>query len=89
MKPLCEGIRSAFDLTDSAPVNIRRISVLLVAGDFAAVAPDALRHVEVESILLMPAQFVRQWNGGPAGRCAACRSTRNHEERIMLAATFQ
>jgi hypothetical protein len=33
-------------------VDVGGIVVLLVAGDFATVTADALRHVEVEAVLL-------------------------------------
>jgi hypothetical protein len=88
MKPLRERIGAAFDFTDPAPVNMRRISVLLIARDFTAMASNALRHVEVESILLVRAQFVRLWNGAPVGSCSARRSIRNQKERIMLTAAL-
>jgi hypothetical protein len=51
VEPLCVGIRAAFDLTYAPPVNSRRIVVLFAAGHLTAMATDALRHVEVESIL--------------------------------------
>ena len=46
------GIPAAFDLADAPPVDRRGIAVLLVAGDDAALAADALPHVEVEAVLL-------------------------------------
>ena len=46
------GINSAFDLADTAPVELRRVAVLLIAGHDAAFAADALGHVEVEAVLL-------------------------------------
>src|SRR5688572_6587113 len=42
----------AFELADTPPVDRRGIAVLLVAGDDAALAADALPHVEVEAVLL-------------------------------------
>lgn len=47
------GVRipAAFDLSDPPPVDVRRISVLLVAGHDAALAANALRHVKVKAIL--------------------------------------
>jgi hypothetical protein len=50
------GIVAAFDFTDATPVEIAGISVLLVAGHNTAFAADALRHVEMETILL-----ARRW----------------------------
>ena len=46
------GPGAAFDLADAAPAKIGGVSVLLVAGDLAGTAADALRHVEVEAVLL-------------------------------------
>ena len=43
---------AAFDLADAPPVDRRRIAVLLVAGDDAALAADALAHVDVKAVLL-------------------------------------
>ena len=45
-------IPAAFDLADAPPVDRRRIAVLLVARDDAALAADALAHVEVKPVLL-------------------------------------
>ena len=52
IKTLGEGILAAFDLTHPPPVDRQRIIVLLGAGHLAAVASDALRHVEVKPVLL-------------------------------------
>ena len=52
MKAIGVGIPTALDFADAAPVDVCWISVLLIAGDDAALAPDALGHVEVETILL-------------------------------------
>ncbi len=46
------GVGAAFDLSDASPAKIRGCVVLLVAGDLAGAAADALRHVEVKAILL-------------------------------------
>jgi hypothetical protein len=45
------GISTAFDLANAAPQNVRGISVLLVTRHDAALATNALGHIEVESIL--------------------------------------
>ncbi len=42
----------AFDFADAPPVDARGIAVLLVARHHAALAADALRHIEVKAILL-------------------------------------
>ena len=46
------GIVAALKLAHAPPVNRGRISILLVARHDAAFAADALRHVEVEAVLL-------------------------------------
>ncbi len=46
------GVGAAFNLADAAPANLCRVSVLLVAGNLAGAAADALGHVEVEAVLL-------------------------------------
>jgi hypothetical protein len=45
------GIPSAFDFPYAPPVDVGRISILLIAGHNAALAANALRHVEVKTIL--------------------------------------
>jgi hypothetical protein len=44
-------IVAAFHLPDTSPVQLGRITILFVAGDHTAFAANALRHVEVESVL--------------------------------------
>ena len=46
------GEEPAFELADAAPVDRRGIAVLFVARHHAALAADALPHVEVEAVLL-------------------------------------
>ena len=46
------GIGAALDLANAAPANLCGISILLVAGNLAGAAADALGHVEVEAVLL-------------------------------------
>jgi hypothetical protein len=46
------GINAALNLPDASPMNVRRVTVLLVAGDFTGAASNAFRHVEVETVLL-------------------------------------
>jgi hypothetical protein len=46
------GIPPTFDFADASPVDRRRIAILLVARHDAALAADALAHVEVEAVLL-------------------------------------
>ena len=47
------GVRvgAAFDLADAPPADVGGRVVLLVAGDLAGAAADALGHVEVEAVL--------------------------------------
>src|SRR5437773_6820290 len=52
MQPLRVRIPPAFDLTHAPPINLRRVSVLLVACHHAALAAYALGHVKVKSVLL-------------------------------------
>ncbi len=69
------GIPAASDFSDAAPVDIRRVSILFVAGDDATFAADALRHVEVEAVLF--AEFesaLRDASGLNEGGRAAVRS---------------
>ena len=51
IETLGERVRSALDFSYTPPVDVDRISVLLVAGHFAALAADAFGHVEVEAVL--------------------------------------
>ena len=51
VKALRIWIEATFDLADAAPVDVGRISILLVAGHHAALATDALRHVEMKAVL--------------------------------------
>jgi hypothetical protein len=52
VESLRERIRTTLDFAYSSPVNFEKVAVLLRARYFAAAATDALRHVEVESVLL-------------------------------------
>jgi hypothetical protein len=45
------GIPPAFDFSDAPPVDLCGIAVLLVARNYATLASDALRHVEIEAVL--------------------------------------
>ena len=51
MKALRVGIEAAFNLSNPPPIDVSRVSVLLITGDDAALAADTLRHIEVEAIL--------------------------------------
>jgi hypothetical protein len=55
---VANGIRidATLDFAHATPENIRWISILLVAGNHAALAPDALGHIEMKAIL-----FARAW----------------------------
>ena len=58
------GIPAPFDFGDTPPVDRRRISVLLVARDDAALAPDAQAHVDVESVPARPGASARTGRRG-------------------------
>src|SRR5579862_594719 len=61
-------IPTTLNLSNSTPVDVRRVAVLLVAGHNATLATDALRHVEVKTILL--ARFRRA--SGDSGDGCLC-----------------
>jgi hypothetical protein len=46
------GIGAAFNLAHPPPAYLCGVSILLVAGNLARAATDALGHVEVEAVLL-------------------------------------
>jgi hypothetical protein len=52
MKSLRVRIPAALDLANPSPVDLRGIPVLLVASHHAALAADALRHIEMKAVLL-------------------------------------
>jgi hypothetical protein len=52
IKSLRIGVPPSLNFTYAPPIDFRRISVLLVASHNAAFATNALRHVEVEAVLL-------------------------------------
>ena len=54
------GKDAAFEFTDAAPVEVGGVAVLLVAGYDAALAADALRHVEMKAILFTDAGRARR-----------------------------
>jgi hypothetical protein len=47
------GVRiiAAFHLAHASPVEFGRVAVLFIAGHHAALAANALRHIEVEAVL--------------------------------------
>jgi hypothetical protein len=51
MQTLRVWIPAALDFAHAPPVDVRWISILFVAGHDAALAPDALAHVEVKAEL--------------------------------------
>jgi GGDEF domain-containing protein len=55
--PLRVRIVTALDLANAAPVDGRRISILLIAGDHTTLAADAFGHVEMEPVLLAGARL--------------------------------
>jgi hypothetical protein len=72
------GVRkpSAFDLADAPPVDRRRVAILLVARHHAALAADALLHVEVKSVLLARRRRPRWHTGVDRGRLAEAAKRR-------------
>ena len=64
------GIPATFDFADAAPIDVRGISVLFVAGDDTAFAADALRHVEVKAILFAKIQWTLRYAGQMRGSSA-------------------
>src|SRR6185503_9994472 len=90
------GIRepAAFDLADAAPVDRSGIAVLFVAGDDAALAADALPHVEVEAVLLAGLRRAIGDARGVDGACAregqtATASTRQREGDVIICGSLQ
>jgi hypothetical protein len=59
VKALRIRVVPALDFTDAPPVQLRRITILFVAGHDAALAADTLRHVEVKSILFAGFELAR------------------------------
>ena len=57
-------INAALNLAHPPPENIRGIAILLVAGHHAALAPDALGHVEVKAVLLIRPRWRGQCDVG-------------------------
>ena len=53
------GIVATLDLTDPSPGDVRRVVILLIAGDLATSTADATGHIEVEAELLAIAKL---WN---------------------------
>lgn len=52
MKPLGLGPIAAFDFSDAPPLDGCGVAVLFITSDDATLATDALRHIEVEAVLL-------------------------------------
>ena len=82
VEALSERVRAAFDLADPAPVQMRWSVVLFVAGDLAAVAADALRHVEVEAVLLARRRRSRRHAPAVGGRLAVAATQRRRTADI-------
>ena len=45
-------IPAALDFTDTPPIDVSWIAVLLVASHNTTLAADALRHIKVKAVLL-------------------------------------
>jgi hypothetical protein len=94
MEPLRMGVPTAFYFTDTAPVNMRGIPVLLVARNHATLADDALRHVEVEAILFAESKSAlrnsrRRRGGGYATMSVARGSAATMRHTIGSALFFR
>src|SRR6185436_7067558 len=79
-------IPAAFDLSDAPPVDRRGIAVLFVAGDHAALAADALAHVDVKAVLLAGSRRAighARWSRRVAGRNVG-GTRRQHEGDAVL-----
>jgi|SRR6185437_3866894 len=65
VKALRIWIETALNLADAAPIDVGRVSILLVAGHHAALATDALRHIEVKTVLLARLKIASRyaWRG--------------------------
>jgi len=92
MEALCVGIPAAFDFSDTPPIDIRRIAILLVAGDDTALTADTFRHVEMKAVLLAESEGTPR-NAGRGGiegcrtvraSLGSCRVLRREEERRAL-----
>jgi hypothetical protein len=73
MKTLCVGIPSPFDLANPPPIDLRRISILLIARHHTALAANTFGHVEVEAILLAR-QERALWNTQLGIKCSVVRA---------------
>lgn len=52
MQPLRVRIPATFNFADASPIDVRGISVLLVASNDATLAADTLRHIKMKAVLL-------------------------------------
>jgi len=89
-----EGISAAFDFSHPPPEDIGGIAILLVARHHATFAADALRHVEMKSVLFALAQYSERSRSGarPAERARGAllhRVKRGEMHRIELLHSFQ
>ena len=76
------GVDAAFNLADAPPANICGISVLLVAGNLAGAAADALRHIEVEAVLL---SWLERTLGNERG--TTVQGARRAQRRVLVKRT--
>jgi hypothetical protein len=91
MKPLRIRIPAAFDFTDATPIDVRGISVLLVASHNATLASDALGHVEMKAILLARPERTLRNSAGAMSEGSALRSlaARQCEISALRLGSFQ
>jgi hypothetical protein len=96
IEPISIRIPSTLDLSHSPPINVCRIPVLFIAGHDTALAPNALGHIKVETVLLP-----RLWTAlrnPPRARerldliknlaRGNCRSPAQHEPDVIISCPF-
>jgi hypothetical protein len=85
---MCLRVPAAFDFADAPPIDCSGVAVLLVARDDAALAADALAHVEMKPVLLT-------WPRGTEGhsdgrlRCGCGAHGRQHERDAIIGGASQ
>jgi len=52
MQTLRVRVPATLNFADASPIDVRGISVLLVASNHATLATDTLRHIKVKAVLL-------------------------------------
>jgi hypothetical protein len=81
-------VEASLELADAPPVDGGGVGVLLVARDDAALAADALAHVEMKPVLLAASRRTQGHAGGRL-RCGCSAHGREHECDATLSGAFQ